>query len=150
MNLSHFTSKSMLTPYSESQTGRRGDKPDGLWVSVDGPDDWESWCRSEEYVDIDAMNRFGIILSPKASVLVLESVASLREFHARWALSDWNVDWRGVSRRWQGIIITPYQWACRLTEPSWYYTWDCASGCIWDSSAIADVIPVRVNVGTAR
>ena len=78
MNLSHFTSKSMLTPYSESQTGRRGDKPDGLWVSVDGPDDWESWCRSEEYVDIDAMNRFGIILSPKASVLVLESVASLR------------------------------------------------------------------------
>lgn len=46
-------------------------------------------------------------------------------------------DWIDVASRYSGIEIAPYQWKRRI-HPStfWYYTWDCASGCIWDLSAI--------------
>lgn len=34
--------------------------------------------------------------------------------------------------------ITPYLWEKRL-ESMWYYGWDCASGCVWDIQAVADL-----------
>ena len=43
-----------------------------------------------------------------------------------------------LDRRVDGIIIAPYQWYCRMTV-DWYYTWDCASGCIWNLDAIESV-----------
>lgn len=49
----------------------------------------------------------------------------------------YDIDWPRVAEKWQGIIITPYQWSRRLTNHTmWYYGWDCASGCIWDADAI--------------
>lgn len=48
-----------------------------------------------------------------------------------------NIDWITVAEEYQGIIIAPYQFDCRLeTETSWYYGWDCSSGCIWDVSCV--------------
>jgi hypothetical protein len=52
-------------------------KPDGLWVSVEGEDDWPSWCRSEEF----ALNRLKSVsvirLRPGASVLWVDSPAGI-------------------------------------------------------------------------
>ena len=46
-----------------------------------------------------------------------------------------------------GIIISPYQWDCRLAlESGWYYGWDCSSGCIWDISCIQDFIFLEENL----
>ena len=145
MKLSHFSSHADMTPYSQAQTGRRSDKPDGLWVSVDGEDDWPSWCRSEQWGDVDAKHRYALTLADDANILTLGSVAELRAFTEQYADPnkqvhgvDWAIDWARVASEYQGIIIAPYQWPARLTI-SWYYGWDCASGCIWDASAFAAV-----------
>jgi hypothetical protein len=50
----------------------------------------------------------------------------------------YQINWKEVQDKYDGIIITPYQWSCRLMNPttSWYYGWDCASGCIWNTKCI--------------
>lgn len=48
-----------------------------------------------------------------------------------------SIRWEAVKAMWQAIVIAPYQWGLRLHSPAhWYYGWDCASGCVWDVSAI--------------
>ena len=50
------------------------------------------------------------------------------------------IRWQDVALDYQGILIAPYQWSLRLDKDfRWYYMWDCASGCIWDLSAIASL-----------
>lgn len=50
------------------------------------------------------------------------------------------IDWASVCRAYQGIVISPYFWSRRM-GPMWYYSWDCASGVIWDADAIESVGP---------
>lgn len=147
--LSHYSNADRIEIRSVQQDNRRFDKPRGFWVSVDGDDDWPSWCAVEDY-DIGA-NRFTVTLAPSANMLTLttadevidfahiyksrEFTDSLREFAA--------VDWVRVAQDYQGLIIAPYQWSLRLSGVGWYYTWDCASGCIWDAEAIGSVGAVQ-------
>jgi len=49
------------------------------------------------------------------------------------------VDWEKISRQYSGIEINPYLWRRRLQGGMWYYGWDCASGCVWNESAIKEV-----------
>ena len=46
------------------------------------------------------------------------------------------MDWGYLATQYQGLIIAPYLWDLRLFGPAWYYGWDCASGCIWDLTAV--------------
>lgn len=43
-----------------------------------------------------------------------------------------------VAEKYGGIEITPYLWEKRLNS-MWYYGWDCASGCVWDRSAVTGI-----------
>jgi hypothetical protein len=43
--------------------------------------------------------------------------------------------WEEVAEKHSGIIISPYSRARSLTY-LWYYGWNCAGGCIWDTSVI--------------
>lgn len=50
-----------------------------------------------------------------------------------------------IGARYDGIVITPYVWSMRLDRSAfWYYGWDCASGCIWNASAVAELVPLPV------
>lgn len=52
----------------------------------------------------------------------------------------YEIDWKKVTEEYQGIIISPYIWQRRLAPHTmWYYGWDVASGCIWDTDAIEEV-----------
>jgi hypothetical protein len=51
------------------------------------------------------------------------------------------IDWVRVAAEYAGILIAPYQRPVRH-EIMWYYTWDCASACIWDTSIIERVEPL--------
>lgn len=142
LGLSHFTHLAVLEPKSVPQEAHGDHKPQGLWVSVNGPDDWPSWCRSEEWGLGSLKHQYAVTLAGESDVLRIATPDELRAFDAAFAdssLHGWGIRWRDVAERWQGIIIAPYQWECRLTEPRWYYGWDCASGCIWDASAIDSV-----------
>lgn len=125
-----------------STTGRLtpGWKPIGLWVSDEGPDDWAHFCakampeaRKETFAVCHE-----IILKEDHRVLITPFPDSLGEYESRHETLGSVIDWPAVAKEFQGTIITPYSWEDRL-EIDWYYGWDCASGCIWDVSAIAEV-----------
>lgn len=149
LQLSHYTHADTLHPESLDQIEREI-KPRGLWVSVDGDDDWPTWCREEMPGRIADTNRFRVTLADDANVLHLTGAHQLDEFTRRYPeknypgndhfASQW-ISWPHVAEHYQGIIIAPYCWPARLNL-LWYYGWDCASGCIWDAAAIESVTPL--------
>jgi len=150
MRLIHY-SKEPLTkvysrPHSEESVGCY--KTAGLWVSVEGPDDWVAWCRSEQWGLENLKHATEIILSPSAKILHLSSVKDIDDFSDRFCIGGpplWHqgIDWPTVRTLYQGLIIAPYCWSRRLADHTgWYYGWDCASGVIWDAAAVAELRPV--------
>jgi hypothetical protein len=115
-------------------------KPCGLWVSVDGDYDWVEWCTRKQWLPRNLARRYRIFLRPEGEVLVLSTPEDIIEFTREYRTDDWRTDslqWDLVRSRHGGLIITPFQWNLRLcTECSWYYSWDCTSGCIWDVGEI--------------
>jgi len=148
MNLLHYSPKVLTLDALESRTQNTEpsvyEKPKGFWVSVEGEDDWASWCKAEDF-GIAPLAHL-VKTSPDANLLTLNSSADIRDFtltfgkQGRFSELRLEIDWRKVAEQFQGIVIAPYQWSCRLApETSWYYIWDCASGCIWDCSAIEGI-----------
>jgi len=141
MELSHYSDHTAVAPHACAQPAYSM-KPKGLWVSVDGPDDWAEWCRDNNFER--GANRFKITVAE--GPLILSTADDVRAFGRQYAtkqdpsLSRLMLDWWRVAERWPGLIITPYQWSCRLDmDTSWYYGWDCASGCIWNPDVITSV-----------
>lgn len=145
--LMHYSAKPLLLCLLENRKQEEiqgcTPSPRGLWVSVPGEQDWPAWCRSERFATDSFVHASEVILKPDAKVLVLSSPDEIHRLASQWGdLRDrWgdrtSPDWRMVARTYQAIVIAPYQWSCRLNDDcAWYYGWDCASGCIWDVSAI--------------
>lgn len=147
MRLLHYSDNPVLTVRSVSQADperSRFDKPKGFWISVEGEDDWASWCRNENFRDVDAQVVTEVFLTRDANVLLLKTAEDLDEITREYGnspipeLPDFvSIDWERLAEEYQGIIIAPYIWERRLDGiAKWYYGWDCASGCIWDAAAV--------------
>lgn len=165
MRLIHYTDRPINVledrKYSQSALYWQA-KPNGLWISVEDigekiPNNynWKEWCESENF-RIEALAiSYEIILKEGANILHLKSVEEIEEFTKLYPLKkrgwddEWDtneLDWDEIKKKYQGIIISPYQWACRLSlETSWYYGWDCSSGCIWDISCVKEFIKKEVK-----
>lgn len=117
-------------------------KPRAVWVSVDGDDDWPAWCISEEWGVESLAYRYVVKINPAARMVHLQSDAEVRAFDATFGLPgnhrSERIDWGEVQKGYDGIIIAPYQWQSR-NALLWYYAWDCASGCIWNTDVIESV-----------
>jgi hypothetical protein len=151
LHLSHFTDEPLHAVRSVEQKFEREDyrscfdKPKGLWVSVDGSDDWASWCESESF-GLGKL-RYSVVLVNDPRVLILDGESALYNFtdnYGKDVPQHWSreryIDWSMVARDYRGIIIAPYIWSCRMGDYTrWYYGWDCASGCIWSADAVASV-----------
>lgn len=124
-------------------------KPNGLWISVEGDklgENWKEWCETEEFCVENLKHSYEILLKEDARILHLKTPEEIFEFTKKYPLRirGWDADsdtyqleWFEVKKKYQGIIISPYQWPCRLSlESCWYYGWDCSSGCIWDLKCI--------------
>jgi len=127
-------------------------KPYGLWVSVEDYEDdvnWKQWSLSEEFRLEHLKYRYSVNIVKKSNILFLNSSEELTIFSLEYESPQVNhkyeylkyiysIDWERVMTEYDGIIIAPYIWSCRLDNPatSWYYGWDCASGCIWNIDAI--------------
>lgn len=129
-------------------------KPHGFWVSVgDGEDGWREWCESSDFGIARLAECHRVTLVEGANILRISSAHELldftrcfeamREWQKKSSDLDWRgnaIDWREVAKKHDGIIIAPYIWECRLNPRShWYYSWDVASGCIWNADAIAGI-----------
>ena len=127
-------------------------KPVGVWLSVGRS--WQRWCESEEF----NLNRLVVVhrvTVDLTNILRLKSAEDIDAFTTKYrdrhAISEYrSIQWDSVAEHYSGILIAPYCWERRLARhSSWYYTWDCASGCVWDFSAIqaVEVSPQSVGVG---
>lgn len=151
MRLIHYSDEPLTSVRDVEQAGEKyewhdGRKPVGLWVSVEGSDDWASWCASEQFGDIASQHATLVRLHENHRVLILDTSDAMQIFHQRYGYRSEimrsqhsaRVDWPAVSRDHDGVVIAPYQPEHRLWSPlsGWYYTWDCASGCIWRGRAV--------------
>lgn len=154
MKLTHYAAAPVSGIRAIPQ-GKDTFKPRGFWVTDDDcEDNWRNWCVSESFALERLTHIHDVVLSPGANVLVLQSAAEIDDFTAEYVDGTSrhyrDIRWREVRRKYSGLIVTPYIWARRLHDGTgWYYSWDCASGCIWDPKAIAgvtlrEVVPVPV------
>lgn len=158
MRLIHYSPRSI----SELQTREYDQnevefhcKPNGLWISVEGSDDWKEWCKAEEF-RLDCLRfSYEVILKEEANILYLNTKEEIFSFSKQYAYRSrarksgefydtedtHELNWFEIKKKYQGIVVAPYQWDCRLElGSSWYYTWDCASGCIWDLTCVKDFV----------
>lgn len=152
--LSHYTDEK---PWTLLPKVKRPDqwvslhKPYGLWLSVDSEDDWPAWCEGEGWGLERLKQRHVFEIEKPERIRMIGCVDELDALHEQYAVArnpEWEarwgreyVDWARVMQDHGGIIITPYLWDRRLDGPGsrWYYSWDCASGCIWDLTAVRHV-----------
>lgn len=155
MRLLHYSAKRLRNIVSVHQYDHGDMKPQGLWVSVEGEYDWQSWCEGEKYHPERLKRCQEIRLKEDHNICMLDSVLDIHQFAEEYRtgfdgapensiLAGIHLKWLSVAEEFKGIIIAPYQWECRMDDKVfWYYTWDCASGCIWDASAIAESLVVH-------
>lgn len=124
--------------YPVEQTDEQSHKPRGFWYEVDG--DWQRWCQ-DEFWGLDGDEKIYTVELTGVNLLTIRTVEELVAFTDQWKAEEdinwdsfiWKINWTGVAEIWDGIEIAPYQWEARLDHyTSWYYTWDCASGVIWE------------------
>ena len=148
MELIHFSKDEMIDmKLKYKQSGDRGFlKPVGLWVSDESDFGWSRWCRGEEFHVEALANAHLVTLKPNANILLLKTVGEIDSFTEKYSISMFpgvdlkTIDWKRVASEYQGLVITPYQWERRLDPDShWYYSWDVASGCIWDTDCIESI-----------
>lgn len=149
-----------LRTYRQREALSAYTKPCGFWITDDSEDCWRSWCTGERW-GLERLTHKHEIDLDEDRILVLNSEWEVTAFARQYNVDNWwgpageprkwrdrCIDWPRLAGDYAGIIITPYIWALRLADDySWYYGWDCASGCIWDASAIKDVRLVEVDPG---
>ena len=130
----------------EQSSGRRNDKPKGLWVSDENAEEsWSRWCEDEQMGWLHE-NVYEVTVWPDANVLVVDSELDLFRFDEEYSVEApypycrGGINWLEVAEEYDGIIISPYQWGQRLGSIEWYYGWDCASGCIWNGDSVQSFI----------
>ena len=139
-------------------------KPIGFWVSPDTEDGWESWCRGHDSHLERLAVKSRVVVSPTAKIMRIKNFDELNAFVDCYygadisesfcrhglpgAMKNTMIDWHRVYKDWDGILIIPYLFRFSLlgvTRYYWYYTWDCASGCIWNLDAIEAIERVKTE-----
>lgn len=166
--LYHYAKRPLTKPITGRKQEKLRDvgpytKPNGFWVSCPGEETygWEEWCRAEEYRNMGT-HKHRVQLAEDAKILRVACSEELDYFSELYAVQEislpnvlpgfaknewkqYHINWKSVSASYDGIIISPYIWDRRLSldgmdrKNDWYYTWDCASGCIWRKRAIKSV-----------
>lgn len=119
-----------------------GDKPHSgcFWWGVG--EEWRNWCEAESFSLESLAYRYKIDLD-ESKLLILKTEESLDEFTKRYGthelhLRNYRINWPQVAKLYAGIEISPYHWSRRY-DLLWYYTWDVASGCLWDPSIVRSI-----------
>lgn len=130
-------------------------KPRGLWFSVQA--DWDRWCSQdgcEDWVSEALIHK--VVIKPFDDLLILRTPEDLDAFTLQYGRPDGidrkyahcnRIDWPEVAAKYPGIVSLNYVWERRLDGGcDWYYTWDAASGCVWDLDYVRCIIPIGRNL----
>jgi hypothetical protein len=115
-----------------------GYKPKGLWYGCGN--EWLEWLTYEmpqwigRYIYAIELN--------EDNILKITSDEQFSAFEKAYGIPGYGgvgkIDWKKVSEEHGGIEICPYRHSRRMSS-DWYYPWDVASGCAWDSSSIKSI-----------
>jgi len=115
-----------------------GFKPYGLWYGCGN--EWLEWLTYEmpqwigKYIYAIELN--------EDNILKITSDEQFSAFERTYGIPGYGgvgkIDWKRVSEEHGGIEICPYRHSKRMSS-DWYYPWDVASGCAWDSSSIKSI-----------
>jgi hypothetical protein len=111
-------------------------KPTGLWYAIGSA--WAAWCASEMPNWLHNYSYLYRVLVDDSRILKITNPLEMENFRKKYEVPNTYSklpNWNRIARTYQGIEISPYQWSNRLQIP-WYYSWDVASGCIWDASDV--------------
>ena len=158
MRIHHSRSGSRIDdePQVSGFSQEPGYKPEGLWYECqDGSSEsWEQFCA---WNLTDGANRYdssyNVVLKDDGYyILHITDEQHLEKFNKMYSINhpadldgtkglDKVIDWPRVASDYAGIEICPYLSSKRNDDDFfWYYGWDVASGCIWDSSGIKELI----------
>lgn len=117
-------------------------KPRGLWYAIGSS--WIDWVRNE-MPEWETDNVFSIEID-ESKIKKITNSQEIMEFTKQYKV-DYHgfiiIDWRKVAQDYSGIEISPYISKARRGL-NWYYTWDVASGCIWNQDAITSIKKVEL------
>lgn len=112
-----------------------------VWYGIGSS--WVDWVKSE-MPDWETDNVFKIDIN-ESNILIIRNYGEIIEFDRKYGVpynfgyhKYTNIDWVRVANDYGGIEIAPYIYEARRTI-EWYYTWDIASGCIWDDGVIRNI-----------
>lgn len=147
--LAHYSAEIVKKVRSANQDWFPNEKPNGFWISVEDELSWPRFISNDRHTaTLGKRNkRFKhkhiVTFSPSANILWLETPKDLFNLEEFGKLKDDSIAyiyWRILAKQFDGILISPYQYQCRCDKRCWWYnTWDCASGCIWNSKAVQSI-----------
>tara|TARA_Y100000389_G_C17323374_1_gene444238 strand:+ start:365 stop:877 length:513 start_codon:yes stop_codon:yes gene_type:complete len=126
-------------------------KPNGIWYSC--RNSWYKFIKNEDMYErlykyihkIKITNNKLTTIKKKDSekLLIINNINDFDEFYNEYRilnnkLNYYLIDWKKVSKDYGGIEICPYLHERRKIK--WYYTWDVASGCIWNNNIIKNTL----------
>jgi len=141
-----------IPAFRQDGSDSRWSKPIGLWFSVvdeNGTDSWRSLCTFKGIDLIQQPHVTEIIFKKDARLFRLFGENDIDALDAKHRFSpgypEWlkenpdytrsGIRWNLVAEEYDGVIAAPHCIARHL-EQHWYFTWECASGCIWNSIAV--------------
>lgn len=146
MILIHNTKEKELVISNRNQ--RSDYKPNGLWYGIGN--EWLDWCKSEMP---DWIYLYNYVLELNmAKILLITNLRQFNQFNNEYSFRPCKeiqslcyIDWKRVALKYSGIEISPYLGKRRLCRgSSWYYGWDCASGCVWNKEAVLSCIKKEI------
>lgn len=112
------------------------DKPNGFWYGFG--DKWIDWV---ETAGPEYMGEYVYEVDIKSSkILQIKNYSEIIKFTQEYRSIKqivpgiiFFIDWQKIELKYDGIEINPYMGQARTNEKTiWYYSWDVASGCIWN------------------
>jgi len=126
-----------------------GGKPDGLWYACG--DEWLEFINTSLRGPL-ARARYIYEIKLSDKVLKIDNDLDFKTFYYHFRTQTFvdpshpaeegdamAIDWPEVQREgYAGVEVCPYLGSMR-TKFDWYYGWDVASGCVWDSAGVTSV-----------
>jgi len=156
----HYTGEEIDTldlnrAYTQTAEKLASHTPNGLWLSITGINDWETYCLKNNYNLANLKNEFQVKLKPHAQMLILYDDAAFDDFEKKYGYyaegteihgkdRAFSVRWDEIIKDYQGLAL-PHIFPQLNTKGAWYDTWRCTSACIWDLQAVEKIEKLGTN-----
>lgn len=115
-------------------------KPNGLWVSIGNV-----WGIYTAYVGRQGYYKYSIEFDT-SNILKISNVDEFNNFNKSYIAPNGLINWYGVAKTYDGILIDLYPLLDIVPCPKWIKTWDFPSGCLWNTRIITKITEIDPDV----